>query len=259
MSLVAKGNVQPRIAEGTTIVLSVDGDSGTVIKKGTYASLLAGRPAKSSEYEHEGVTFLVTSTTLRREKGGLGTLTINLFDRYKSGSGNPNILENPNETVELDYTLIEKAIENHPLFKELMQMGAARSAYRKWYGLPDSDPNKELLRYPIVSNPNPENDGDYDHLPTEPPAIRQLADLKLGGIEAYFLQVPVVRKTTVLATAPNSSSAGQRDNPPEFSSVSAVWLKTADKVSRSGKRGAWQRTEEWTGFDDLNDLIYPPS
>jgi hypothetical protein len=252
-----RGNIAPRIVAGSEISLSVDGDSGVVQLKGGYAALLAVRPAKGSVYEYQEVDFIVLSTKLRLERAGCGVLSIVLGDITKSGSGSPNLLEDPNVTIEIDYTLIEKPLETNPFFNDLFR-GAATDqlkALRKWESIGDDAIDLKIdLKYPLAADSDPSVPEDWAALPE---LAAKFATKKLAGIEAYFKQVPVVRKTTVIPAPISTSSAGQRENPPDFTGEGIAWLKTADKVISRKQKGAWERIEEWTGFESLDEELYP--
>jgi hypothetical protein len=36
-----------------------------------------------------------------------------------------------------------------------------------------------------------------------------------------------------------------------------LWLSTADRSTRTGTYGKWQRVQEWTGADSWDATIYP--
>ena len=243
-SVLAKGNLSPRDYEGSEVVFSVQGDSATIVRRGLYAQLEAGRPNKGARISYGGAILNVVATRLRRDRGTLGTLTIEL-------GAVDDVADDPQqETLELDFTICERPLDRHPLYADIFQPEdddfADMLAIRAWEM--ETDPAKKFqFKYLTASS-------TYGTLSS---GAQAYAKKLLAGIEAYFVQVPVVRKTSQLARAVTSSNAGQREAPPEFAVVASAWLKTADKILRRGAKGAWERVEEWTGFDSLDSDIYP--
>ena len=255
-SIASKGDISPRLVDGTTFVLSVDGNSANLVYRGGYSALLSFAPTKGSPAVFLGESFIVLTSKLRRDRGGLGTLDVALGDPSNSGSGGDP--ENANITTEIDWTLIEKPLEAHGVFDDLFRNTSSSElllAFKKWDALADEFlPKKVEFKYPLVETPSldvAEHWGDLTD------AALLFAKKRFSGIDSYMLQVPVVRRTTILSTAPPTSTAGQRDDPPKFAEAATTWLKTADKSVQRTKRGAWERTEEWSGFDELDADLYP--
>jgi len=255
MSLIKKGNLAPRdAAEGSEIIEVVEGNSGTLIRRGDYDALVAARPAAGTLISAMGAMLNVVSTRLVKGRGGLGTLYIQLGDGDVTGEGLTTAADRT-ETTELDYSLMEKPLEAHPLFAELFS-GTGYLIVKKWESIPvEAIIRKTNFQIPKTDNADPKTDSDWEDI-TDDTALLY-CQKKLKGIESYFLQVPVVRKTSVLKKAATASKCGQRDTPPEFDSVQDAWLKTADKMVRTGAKGTWERMEEWTGFDELDPDLYP--
>jgi hypothetical protein len=252
---VRKGNLSPRdAAEGSEITIGVEGNSGLLIRRGDYDELLAERPAAGTVMTTMGETLNVLSTKLVKNRGGTGTLSIYLGDGDVTGEGIATA-EDRTETVELDYTLMEKPLENHPLFAALFA-GTGYLIVKRWESIPaEAIMRKTAFEVPKTDSADPAVDADWEAITDELALL--YCQKRLKGIESYFLQVPVVRKTSVLKKAATASKCGQRDTPPDFAAVQDVWLKTADKMRRTGAKGAWERMEEWTGFDELDEDLYP--
>ena len=254
MSVVNKGNVAPRDVEGTELTISVEGDSGRIVRRGSYAQLEAAKPAIGTLISTQGASMNVLSTNLRKERGELGTLTIVLGDKDRSGEGVVPLTVRE-ETIELDYTLMEKPIESHPLFKDIFVPAggdfSVLATIQAWENEQDVVAKGQFM---YLAPNGVAGTGAYLTLSA---GAQAFAAKKLAGIESYFLQVPIVRKTSILKRAVKTSKCGSRDTPPEFDDVQDVWLKTADKMTRTGAKGTWERIEEWTGFDQLDADLYP--
>lgn len=255
MTTINKGNTGIRVVEGSETVLSVDGNSGTAIYRGLYTDLLAARPSKGSELTFEGIEFIVLSSKVRRDRGELGTLTIALGDPNKSGGGEGE--DEPGVIIELDFSLVEKLLESHPIFDSIFRSGGSSDLQdiQVWDGMgAEYARRRARLQIPKTENPDPDDDADWQDLSE---GAAKYAAKKLSGTDSYVMQVPIVRRTSTLKTPTSSSSAGERDVPPKFSDAADVWLKTADKMISTKKFGAWERIEEWSGFDSLDDDLYP--
>ncbi|HQF19891.1 MAG TPA: hypothetical protein PLT37_01450 [Kiritimatiellia bacterium] len=254
MSAISKGNIAPRDVAGTEITISVEGDSGTIVRRGSYAQLESSKPAIGTLISSQGAQLNVLATNLRKERGGLGTLTITLGDKDRTGEGMVSLAARE-ETVELDYSLMEKPIESHPMFKDIFAPEGgdftALASIRAWEAEQEPTVKGQFM---YLEHGGVPGTGPYLTLSEE---AQVFAEKKLAGIESYFLQVPIVRKTSVIKRAVTTSKCGMRDTPPEFAAVQDVWLKTADKMTRTGSKGSWERIEEWTGFDQLDEDLYP--
>jgi hypothetical protein len=70
-----------------------------------------------------------------------------------------------------------------------------------------------------------------------------------------------VRKTEYTVSGPGSgasSRCGRRDEPEKFDDLADAWLKTADSWSKTGN-SRWEHRQEWSGFDSLDEDLYPSS
>lgn len=90
------------------------------------------------------------------------------------------------------------------------------------------------------------------------------AYLRIRGVESFLDFAPVVRRNSryIGSAAPDSSDAGQKTTAPSYAPSGYEWLKTADRVSKSGARGVeWIRQEEWTGARKVlldKDSLFTP-
>lgn len=244
MTVVKKGNTSPRLAEGSEFILSNDGDSAVAVFTGDYNALKSDIPEKGALVTYEDVQYIAQEVRLRRVRGALGFLTIML----SSAEGA--------ETVEIDWSIIEKPLESHPMFDDIFRNPDDFTnlfILKKWEA--EEDPYIKA-RFLYLENGGVAGTGPYLELP---PIVKKYARKIAAGIDSYMLQVPVVRRTLTVAEMPTSSAAGQREDPPGYVAARPAWLKTKDSARRSGKRGAWERIEEWTGFDSLDEDLYPAS
>lgn len=76
------------------------------------------------------------------------------------------------------------------------------------------------------------------------------AYLRLRGVDSFLDFAPVVRRNSryIGSAAPDSLDAGQKTTAPAYAPAGYEWLKTADRISKTGSKGIeWIRQEEWTG------------
>jgi hypothetical protein len=84
-----------------------------------------------------------------------------------------------------------------------------------------------------------------------------LYDMLAAGIETYDYYHPVVRETRYFRTRPNGEAINVRDVPPvTFGVVNGVWLRTGCDIN--GMARSWQKVREWTAYETLNPILYPP-
>lgn len=274
MSISRKGDFSLRLQPGCFVRKGVDGNTGRVIYRGDAEAVEDGaaRFKKGTRYTYEGINFWVINTEVITEKGGLATLILELSDDKRGGGGAENsTYETDTYQIELDYTLVEKPISEHPTFKNMFTFtdGEATALYfalKRWESIPDElkfTKRRVNLNAPTEAamtkedGPDPTLEGDWEKLTSH---AASYATLVLQGIEAFPVQVPVVRKTETFTLASLSnfrSNAGQRETPPAFDDTAEAWLKTADRIVRMEREGSWQRIEEWSGFAELNEIIYP--
>lgn len=221
---------------------------------GPYADLFAMRPPRGEPMEGTGDNMLVQDSTLKRSKLGQGTLTVNLAgSNPATGSSDP---DDPLSTlIEIDWVAVQKDLRTHPAFTAdgsypIDTIGWAR--IEKWKNEQD-----ETLKSAMKYRPA---DGSAAVDLTDDQKI--VAGMILKGVDGYNLYAPVVRKTTVFPLQPGSGTAGfiQQMNQVIAYDIPAgyEWLKTACRLVQQQDR-TWQRTEEWTGAEKWDPILYPNS
>lgn len=220
--------------------------------EGPYALLLSKRPAIGSALEGVPAGFTVDRVKIKRHKSTKGTMTIILTH---SPSSSPDAGEEPPK-YEVEWVEVQKPVEQHPIFHS----GEFSLSIQDWTDVAawEDEPDAALRREFMYKGA----DGDDVILGT--PA-RKLAEKKAHGTTSYMVFPPVLRRTQARRTNVSSSAAGGRQDPPEeFGTLpkqpngsAYVWFKTADRSVRAGKNGKWQRVEEWTGFDHIDEDLYP--
>lgn len=262
-TLIKKGNINARLSMEESFVDLADADATATL---VYSGALAQLKAKASDFtvgettsavpaelNISGGHFRVARVKLTGGPGGTGRLTVAL-----ASSANGAVTVIPTEKAvdwQVEWTLVERPLEQHPTFAELFTSPGSLSAIEKWKNLPDKYiAQKSQFRVP--------DNIDDPSVWTPLSGNTKLFCEKLAkGISAYQVQVPVVRKTETTVSGPGlnaSSKCGRRENPPKFDTLADDWLKTADSWSKTGS-SRWEHLQEWTGFDSLDPDLYPSS
>ena len=272
MTNLHKGNTNARHAIEQCVVKVADSadSTATLVYVGDLAKIKAkagsfrvGHNAPAGEIPSSlkitDETFEVASVEISGGPGGTGRLTVGLSAKSADATGGSSIL---NVDWSLEWTLVERKLELHPTFAPLFDPESgdyAMEAIKKWKDL-DSDIKHAAHRAAFEIPDNPENPTSWTKLTG---LALKFCQKLAKGIEAYQVQVPVVRKTKFqtsgpLATADSGSTCGKREKPDRFSAVANAWLKTADAWQKTGL-SRWEHRQEWSGFDSLDEDLYPES
>lgn len=256
---IKKGFTGARLdPEASSVKFASHEASATIVYVGVLSSLksyAANFPATARFTVPESLRITtaqmyVNSVELTGAPGGTGRLTINAsapdVDNDGSGSSSNNV------SWEVEWTLVERKLEDHPYFKELFTNATTLENIDKWRNIPPKYVNyKAQFKIP-----------DDLEKPTTWTALTgkslKFCQKLAKGTEAYTIQVPVVRRITQKSGSSSISSnkCGKRDTPPRFDNLAAVWLKTADSWAKNGL-SRWEHREEWSGFDSLDEDLYP--
>lgn len=258
------GNIDARLSMERCVVKLVDATAtATLVYTGDLAKLKAkageftvGQTSSAipSNLNISGDTFKVTGIEITGGPGGTGSLTIGL-----SAVSNSSVTVLPTEKGvdwQLDWTLVEKPLEQHPDFAALFTDSSTFAKIETWKKLSDYGYISEKAQFTV---PN-DLDNPTIWAPLTGDALKFCQKLA-KGISAYQVQVPVVRKTETTVNGPGlnaSSRCGMRQKPPKFDNLADAWLKTADSWSKNGQ-SRWEHRQEWSGFDSLDPDLYPTS
>jgi hypothetical protein len=214
----------------------------TVTFTGDVDVLRSQKPATGDElagYEDDGV--VVRSVKISRPgTGKLGTMVVEANNELSS-SGNGG----QPDTYELEWQRVDQDIRYHPIYavggdQELDRIDRAEVEY-------------------LLNHPEEASTATYDDMTDE---AKHLYARLARGQTSYALYIPVARQTTTSLTMPACSGVGEVDNPPgaigapssSGNSNSYVYVKTSDRRSKQGN--IWTRTQEWTGFEQVDtDII----
>ena len=238
-----------------------DKDTCTRVFVGPYATCLSGRPAYGANMADMPADlrklFFVTGVKVRRAPGGKGLLTVTLQRDHMAGAKSLDRKETDSQ-YEIEWTQVERPLEQHPVY--------AATAPGWWAGI-----RKPLTSDDLNALAMWEKEEDYtkrkafqftdkngDEVTLSSNA-QHLAGKKLRGQEAFLMFSPVVRKITQMRACPDGSACGRRVLTPRFVRGALRkyrFLKTADRGTRSGDFGRWERTREYTGADEWDSDIY---
>ena len=221
-----------------------------------------------------GKTLNITQSELTNEPGGLGQLLVTATaGQTTGGGGGGGGSATPTYHFELDFTTVTRPLaefkseqcdftaisdENWTMiwrWESLKGKTEYAGRYANFYAPTEAACKKE-------GGPVAALDDDWEQF-TEEDFETELKYVQLvaKGVTEFFCQVPVIRKTSQdsLDTA-TPSKCGERDDSNvdgKFQGLANAWLKTADRWLRDSKHGSWQHYEEWSGFDHLDETLYP--
>lgn len=263
-TLIKKGNLAARLSmEESGVKLADASATATLVYRGGLAELktkagdfTVGQTSSAvpANLNISGDTFKVTGIEMTGGAGGTGRLTVGL-----AAVSNSSLTVLPTEKGvdwQVEWTLVEKSIEQHSDFAALFTDSSTFAKIETWKKLSDYGYISEKAQFTV---PN-DLDNPTIWTPLTGDALKFCQKLA-KGIAAYQVQVPVVRKTETTVNGPGlnaSSKCGRRQSPPKFADLADAWLKTADSWSKSGQ-SKWEHRQEWTGFDSLDPDLYPAS
>lgn len=235
--------------------LTGERDSCTRIFSGTWADILAGIPTRGSTMTGmpAGYTTLkVLTVEAVKKPGGKGVMTV-VLDAPKGGGGGSAA---PAEYVyEVEWEKLEKPLAQAPIF--ITAGGPYELTLANLADLKNWDEEK-----------NPTLRVAYKFRNEETGAITELTDAgarlyvekRLNGVESFLSYYPVCRLKIYTTDPLPEGPCGYLEDPPDFPTDlvdSYAWLKTADRCSRTGRSGKWERQQEWTGADEWDTDLYP--
>lgn len=198
----------------------------------------------------------VDRVDVRKQPGGKGIMVVHSVG---AASTPPNT--SPTEKYDREWSEVQRPLLLHPRYSVggVKALTAAdRIAIEKWNDCPDAAIKTALKYY----NDNEKRD------PAGGTALsahaQDYAGKILKGEESYIMYLPIMKKTTTSFLPLGGTACGKRQEPVGFGTMLAGledydWLKTADRASRTGKNGKYERYEEWTGVDTEWDIdIYEP-
>lgn len=204
--------------------------------KGPYGKCLANLPASGASMTgFDGK--VITTVDLQRQPGGIGLLTVTLEVNEDAEDVEP--------TYEIEWTQLEKPIESHPMFADI-DPDLDLPMVQKYFEAKNYTERAEIKAYLSTA-------GDSGQL------CLLLIDKKERGIESYLVFAPVVKSTYTSKLPAQDSTAGTREDPPTAAKAPTgfQWLRTGDTSRRTGTKGRYERTAEWTGCDEWDEDFYP--
>ena len=213
----------------------------TNVYAGPYETCLAKRPKQGTVCSTPLGSFKLASLKIVRAPGGRGIMTITSEHANDDCLAIDGLIRDYEE--EIDWAVVEKAIEEHPRYA-LVEDETSEQAVLTADDL-------ELVRQYFDTTSSAERKKQRKVLKDGTTASKKRAYellLKKLRVESYNVYVPVVRRTSESLQPPVTRACGKRETPPTKKYPQGYeYLKTADRGSRSGPKGRWRRSEEWTG------------
>lgn len=235
MPITAHGDLSIKEQPGSPeIRMTREGRIVTRVFQGTTADLAAFAP----DYGADMDGYKVREWTLKTNvNGGLSTLTIHLDN-----------LSTSDPEYEVEWVEVQKDLLTHPRYNSGGTKPLSdddRTALEIWRNEPRWS-LKKAFQY-----------DDNGTIRTLSSNAQDFAKKILAGTDSYVVYAPVVRKKSYSITRPPTGQCGTRQTPPALSGYPPgyQWIKTGDRRLYTG--GRWERYEEWTGVDRVDNDIYP--
>ena len=227
--------------------------------EGLYQALLTAAPSIGSSMQGYNPALLVENVKIKKAVSGKTTMTVVLETQVISVTNPPPPVQ---PVFEIEWTQIERPIEQHPYFKSLFpdptgqttftaDQITALTNYRAWENATDA--STQAAAYAALTDNG-----------SGTPNFQELAQKKMRGTTTYLLFAPVARITTLARETTQANTCGLTYTaitgftqlPTTVNGQPYVWLSTADRSTRTGTYGKWQRVQEWTGADSWDATLY---
>jgi hypothetical protein len=232
-------HLQPGYPEEVT---TANGTRVTLVYEGPYATLRATKPRIGQAVVGFPGIPVDQCVVKPKEAGasGPGTLTITLANDSTPGdmitTGLPDIVE------EVEWIDLARKLEQAPIYAA----GGSRAL---------TDADLDGIEEWRNADTREKRTSVYAALGAN---AKHYVDKLRRGQETFVMPSPVVRRTTKTFAAPSSTKMGRRVGKPSAKAPNGYeWLATADKATRTGGRGKWDRVEEFTGAEKWDADIYP--
>jgi hypothetical protein len=223
----------------------------TMIYNGVYDTMLANIPPRLSNVPGAPAHYYVDTQRLEKGPGGTGKMTITLIPNPI-----PDFTFAGNSVQEVEFIELQKPLKACPVFNPVTADSVHPNA--GLYALTSAD----LIDIELwQEGTNATQAKAYQYTDSTGATITLSANAKeyaqriLAGQDSYNVYAPVARSTTKNTTQPTGSYCGSQADPPMGLGIDGyVYVQTADRYTHER---TWSETREWTGFDTVDDIIYP--
>lgn len=216
-----------------------DSEGYRLVYSGPYKTLMAQKPVRGQQLQGYPGYFLdellIEPEGAGKDGPGLMSVTVSrIAPEPPVGGGSVDETE-----VEIDAGGLDKSIYACPAFADIDKetIAAIKKAVEA----------NETIPGPTLPGPLEEE-------------VQALADLLLKGQETFFVGSPQVRIVTTSHRKPTVGKVGRgtrtTDKPDPSAPDGYEWLKMADKATRTGRKGKWQRIQVWAGADEWAAIVY---
>lgn len=210
-------------AEGTTC---------TRVFVGRFATIMANLPKIGATMTGIDSSLTIATFDPERGPGGKGTITIVLEGPAKNTE---NKTSDP--TYEIEWTEVEKPIETHPRYKDVAENYMA------------------LVQAYFATTDTAERASIYAQIKDD--LAKEIIKKRLKGTESYVIYIPIARRNRETTIASLTGDCGTIEDPGFAVPAGYQWMKSAHRVTRTGRRGKTAIQEEWTGLIEIDTDLYP--
>ena len=214
---------------------------------GEHADLLSNRPAIGAKVNGVEGAFEVDMVKIKKARSGKGLMVVTL---HNPSYNPPNTTASSEPKYEVDWPKVQRDLLTHDRYSS---SGAKALTF-------------EDLVY-IESWKNEQNPTFRAAFQFSPPSgsvltlsanAQDYATKYLRGQDSYNAYTPVVRETSLTRINDQAQKCGSIASPPAKAKAPSgyTFVKTAHRVTRSGTRGKWEKSVEWTGAEYVDPDIY---
>lgn len=209
---------------------------------GPRATLLANKPAIGKPMEGFDPLLLVERVRIRGGRGGdSAIMTVSLRYDYEGDATDPTA--GAGQWVkEIDWVTVDVPLIHNDRYiaggeKELTVDDF--DAIREW----ERQGRPALSALEFSESASWDNAKDY------------IAKI-LKGREVFRTSYPVCRRSRTLRGCHSEGAAYIQTCPMAEKPDGYLWLKTADRCTKTGRNGKWVQFQEWSGFKDIDTDLY---
>lgn len=217
----------------------------TRIYGGPFDKLLAAAPDRGGPMTGMDPRYLVERVNIKPKKGARMALMIVTLKFDFGGVSDPSV--NAGQWVE-EVEWIEVDV---PLIRNRRYRSGGDMA------LVDDDiadiATWERLGRPKLSEMTPDRTTSSGGLSA---AATDYIKKMLNGEESFRSYYPVARRTRTVRGAKSERCGLIEDCPVNAKPDGYDWIKSADRITKTGRNGKWVQYQEWSGFDAIDTDLY---
>lgn len=204
----------------------------TRIFVGHFVTIMAHLPKVGATMTGIDSSLTIATFDPERGPGGKGTITIVMEGPTK------DVEDKTSEgTYEIEWSEVEKALETHPRYASVAEKYMALA--QAYFATTDTAERAQI--YAQINSVR----------------AKEYITKRLKGTESYVIYIPIARRNRETTIASLTGDCGLIESPGFAVPAGYQWMKSAHRVTRTGRRGKFAIQEEWTGLTLVDTDLYP--